>query len=114
MCYLNLHKNFIEIFFGHFLDMARSQLFWSEHFCREKIIKKFKKANKPLPIGLIFTSISDVLPELREIYYYFNHSFFFDPAQLNTFGREHFYKEKNIEKLIFSTFFQKWNCFKNI
>ena len=54
MCYLNLHKNVIEIFVGPFLDMAPSHLFWCEHFQIEKIIKKFKKANQTFTYSVNF------------------------------------------------------------
>ena len=52
LTYLNLHKSFTGIFFGPFLDPARSQPFWREHFCTKKIIKKLKKASKHLFFSL--------------------------------------------------------------
>ena len=55
------------------------------------------KAKKSLPIGFIFTTLSDVLPELRLKYYYFNHTTRFLKAWFKSFLCEHFYKEKIIE-----------------
>ena len=49
-------------------DLARLKTFLRKHFCLEEIILKSKKEKKVLPIELNFTTISDVLTELRVKY----------------------------------------------
>ena len=57
-------------------DLARLNTILHEHFCLREIIKNLNKAKKSLLIGFMFTSISDVLAELRVEYKTFNHTTF--------------------------------------
>ena len=63
------YTNMLSKIIQPFLDPARSQLFWREHFCTEKFIKKLKNQTNICPLRSFFHSISDLLPELTQICY---------------------------------------------
>ena len=89
VCHLNSHKNLIKNVLRPFLDPATVNFFIGNTFV-QKISQKLVKANKYLPIWPNFTSISDVLPELRVWYYYFNHTTCFWTSTVQHILCEHF------------------------
>ena len=101
----------LEFFLDSFLIRHNLNFFYVNKFV-EEIINKLKKASTHLSIMFIFSSISDVLPELTQKCYqhiFWTHSW---SGTLSTLWREHFCIEKTIKKQTFAYrvnfHFHKW------